>query len=134
MTSPVVLKHTMPMVALTVAQGIALPCVATALLALECWYFGAFFNTPFMLLLALVLVLGTVLLQPERGLMPQLIGGRRKLVTRLALRWAILLFLLLTVGYATKSSGDFSRRVVLTWAVTTPGLLVGIALLIHEAL
>jgi putative colanic acid biosynthesis UDP-glucose lipid carrier transferase len=134
MTNPVVLKHTLPMVALTIAQGIALPCIATGLLALECWYFGAAFDQPFMLLLMLVMVLGAVLLQPERGLMPQLIGGRRKLVTRLALRWAILLFALLAVGYATKSSGDFSRRVVLTWAVTTPGFLVGIALLIHEAL
>src|SRR6202022_3526546 len=37
-------------------------------------------------------------------------------------------------GYATKSSDYFSRRVVLTWAVTTPGFLVGVALLIHEAL
>jgi putative colanic acid biosysnthesis UDP-glucose lipid carrier transferase len=134
MTNPVVLKHTLPMVALTIAQGIALPCIATGLLALECWYFGAAFDQPFMLLLTLVMLLGAVLLQPERGLMPQLIGGRRKLVTRLALRWAILLFLLLTLGYATKSSDDFSRRVVLTWAVTTPGILVGIALLIHEAL
>jgi putative colanic acid biosynthesis UDP-glucose lipid carrier transferase len=134
MTNPVVLKHTLPMVALTVAQGIALPCVATALLALECWYFGAALDAPFVLLLTLVIVLGTVLLQPERGLMPQLIGGRRKLVARLVLRWLILLFLLLALGYATKSSDYFSRRVVLTWAVTTPGVLVGIALLIHEAL
>jgi putative colanic acid biosynthesis UDP-glucose lipid carrier transferase len=134
MTNPVVLKHTLPMVALTVAQAIALPCVATGLLALDCWYFGAAFDQPFVLLLTLVMGLGTVLLQPERGLMPQLIGGRRKLVTRLALRWLILLFALLTLGYATKSSGDFSRRVVLTWAVTTPGFLVGVALLIHEAL
>ena len=106
MTNPVVLKHTLPMVALTIAQGIALPCFATGLLALECWYFGAPFDQPFVLLLTLVMVLGAVLLQPERGLMPQLIGGRRKLVTRLALRWLILLFALLTVGYATKSSGD----------------------------
>ena len=84
MTNPVVLKHTLPMVALTIAQGIALPCFATGLLALECWYFGAPCDQPFVLLLTLVMVLGAVLLQPERGLMPQLIGGRRKLVTRLA--------------------------------------------------
>src|SRR5205085_12434548 len=110
MTNPVVLKHTLPMVLLTIAQAIALPCVATVLLATDRWYFGAKFDRPFVLLLTLVLVLGGVLLQPERGLMPQLIGGRRKLVTRLVLRWSILLFALLTVGYATKSSGDFSRR------------------------
>jgi putative colanic acid biosynthesis UDP-glucose lipid carrier transferase len=134
MTNPVVLKHTLPMVLLTVAQAIALPCVATALLALERVYFGVAFDEAFVLLLTLVMILGIALLQPERGLMAQLIGGRRALVTRLALRWAILLFLLLTMGYATKSSDHFSRRMVLTWAVTTPGFLIGIALLIHEAL
>src|SRR5262249_14576114 len=48
--------------------------------------------------------------------------------------WLILLFLLLAIGYATKSSSDFSRRMVLTWAVTTPGFLIGVALLLNEAL
>jgi putative colanic acid biosynthesis UDP-glucose lipid carrier transferase len=134
MTNPVVLKHTLPVVLLMIAQAIALPCVATALLAFDCWYFGAAFDQPFVLMLVFVLVLGAVLLQPERGLMPQLIGGRRQLVTRLALRWLILLFVLLSIGYATKSSSDFSRRTVLTWAVTTPGFLIGIALLINEAM
>src|ERR1700761_6637493 len=133
MVNPVVLKHTLPMVLLTSGQAAALPIFATALLAIERWYFGAVFDQSFVLMLVLVLVLGAVLLQPERGLMPQLIGGRRELVTRLALRWLILLFLLLAIGYATKTSEDFSRRMVLTWAVTTPGFLIGIALLMHEA-
>jgi putative colanic acid biosysnthesis UDP-glucose lipid carrier transferase len=134
MTNPVVLKHTLPMVLLTIAQAIALPCAATGLLAFEGWYFGTAFRQPFIILLTLVFVLGAVLLQPERGLMPQLIGGRRALVMRLALRWLILLFALLAVGYTTKSSGDFSRRTLLTWAITTPGFLIGVALLIHESL
>jgi Undecaprenyl-phosphate glucose phosphotransferase len=134
MTNPVVLKHTLPVVFLTIAQAIALPSVAVGLLAFERWYFGAAFDRSFVLMLVLVLVLGVALLQPERGLMPQLIGGRRELVIRLAWRWLTLLFVLLAIGYATKSSGDFSRRMVLTWAVTTPGFLIGIALLLHEGL
>jgi putative colanic acid biosynthesis UDP-glucose lipid carrier transferase len=133
MTNPVVLKHTLPVVLLTLGQAVALPSVAAGLLAFERWYFGALFDQSFVLMLVLVWVLGAVLLQPERGLMPQLIGGRRELVTRLAARWLMLLFLLLTIGYATKSSSEFSRRMVLTWAVTTPGFLIGIALLLHEA-
>src|ERR1700731_4130731 len=98
MTNPVVLKHTLPMAALTVAQAIALPCVAAALLALEHWYFGAGFNQPYDLLLALVMMLGTGLRRRERGLMPRLTGGGRKLVVRLMLRWLILLFVLLMLG------------------------------------
>jgi putative colanic acid biosynthesis UDP-glucose lipid carrier transferase len=133
MTNPVVLKHTLPVVLLTIAQAIALPTLAAGLLAFERWYFGATFNQVFVVMLVLVLVLGGVLLQPERGLMPQLVGGRRELVTRIAARWVILLFSLLAIGYATKTSSDFSRRLVLTWAVTTPGFLIGVALLMHEA-
>lgn len=133
MTNPVLLKHTLPVVLLTTAQAVALPSVAAGLLALERWYFGAPFDPAFILMLVFVLVLGAALLQPERGLMPQLIGGRRELVTRLAARWVILLFALLAVGYATKTSSEFSRRIVLTWAVTTPGFLIGIALLMREA-
>ena len=132
MTNPVVLKHTLPVVSLTIAQAIALPSVAVALLAFERWYFDVAFDSSFVLLLLLVLVLGVALLQPERGLMPQLIGGRRELVVRLVWRWLILLFVLLAIGYATKSSGDFSRRMLLTWAATTPVFLLGIALLLHE--
>ncbi|MBV8806328.1 MAG: hypothetical protein JO042_14820, partial [Sinobacteraceae bacterium] len=109
MANPVVLKHTLPVVVLTVAQAIALPTIAAGLLAFERWYFGANFQKDFILMLVLVLVLGAVLLQPERGLMPQLVGGRRELVTRIAARWVILLFSLLAIGYATKTSSDFSR-------------------------
>src|SRR4030088_2595635 len=67
-------------------------------------------------------------------MMTQLIGGRRRLITRVAFRWVLLLCLLLAIGYATKSSDHFSRKILLTWAVTTPGLLIGLALLMHEAL
>src|SRR5690242_20464725 len=123
MTNPVVLKHTLPVVLLTIAQGVMLPAVATGLLAFERWYFGAPFDQAFVLMLVLVLVFGAALLQPERGLMPQLIGGRRQLVTRLFWRWLILLFMLLAIGYATRSSQNFPRRMVLTWAVTTPGFI-----------
>ena len=134
MTNPVVLKHTLPMVLLTIAQAIALPCTAAGLLAFEHWYFKAELDRSFGLMLALVLVLGAVLLQPERGLMAQLIGGRRALIARIGVRWLTLLFLLLALGYATKSSSDFSRKIILTWAVTTPGLLIGIALVLHEGM
>jgi putative colanic acid biosynthesis UDP-glucose lipid carrier transferase len=133
MANPVVLKHTLPVVLLTIAQAVLLPCVAAGLLAFERWYFGVPFDQSIVLMVAFVVVLGAALLQPERGLMPQLIGGRRQLVTRLFWRWLILLFVLLSIAYATRSSQDFPRRMVLTWAVTTPGFLIGLALLLHEA-
>lgn len=134
MTNPVVFKHTLSVGLLTLAQAIVLPLFAAALLVFDRWYFSATFDADFMILLMLVVVIGALVLQPERGLMPQLIGGRRQLIVRIAVRWLVLLFMLLAVGYATKSSGEFSRKMLLTWGVTTPGFLIGAALLMREAL
>jgi putative colanic acid biosysnthesis UDP-glucose lipid carrier transferase len=134
MTNPVVFKHTLPFVLLMIGQTVALPLVAGMLLLINRWYYSAAFDQHFELLLTLVMLLGIALLQPERGLMPQLIGGRRQLVARIAFRWLMLLCALLFIGYATKSSSEFSRRMVFSWAVTTPGFLIGTALLIHGGL
>ena len=134
MTNPLVIKHTLRLGLLSLAQSLGLPLLASALLACEMAYFGIPFDRPFVLLLAFVVVLGVPFLQPERGMMTQLIGGRRRLITRVTLRWMLLLCVLLAIGYATKSSGHFSRGLLLTWAVTTPGVLMGLALLMHEAL
>jgi putative colanic acid biosysnthesis UDP-glucose lipid carrier transferase len=134
MTNPVVFKHTLSVGLLGLAQAIAMPVVAAGFLVLDRWLFGARFDGAFLLLLSSVLVLGAAVLQPDRGLMHQLIGGRRQMMVRIGVRWLVLLFLLLVLGYATKSSGLFSRRMLLTWAVTTPGFLIGTSLLMHEAL
>jgi putative colanic acid biosysnthesis UDP-glucose lipid carrier transferase len=134
MTNPLVFKHTVPWLAVTTAQSVALPVIAAIVLLLDRWYCGVPFDTKFIVLLVLVLVLGAALLQPERGLMPELIGGRRQLILRIAARWLILLFALLTIGYATKSSELFSRKMVLVWATVTPGVLMGAALLLQSLL
>jgi putative colanic acid biosynthesis UDP-glucose lipid carrier transferase len=134
MTNPVVVKQTLRMGMLSIAQSVGLPLVASLLLALEMLWFAVPIDLPFVLLLTFVVVLGVPLMQPERGMMTQLIGGRRRLVTRIALRWLLLMCVLLAIGYATKSSNHFSRFLLLSWAVTTPPLLMGLALLMHAAL
>jgi putative colanic acid biosynthesis UDP-glucose lipid carrier transferase len=134
MTNPMVLKHTLPVTVLTLSQAILVPMLPGLLLLGDRWLLGVAFNEQFALLLSFVVLMGGVLLQPERGLMSQLIGGRRQLIARLAWRWAMLLFVLLAVGYTTKSSSEYSRRMILTWAVTTPAPLIGVALLIQRLL
>jgi putative colanic acid biosysnthesis UDP-glucose lipid carrier transferase len=134
MTNPLVIKQTLRIGVLSMAQSVGLPLVASLLLAFEMLFLGTPFDLPYVMLLTFVVVLGVPLMQPERGMMTQLIGGRRRLVTRIALRWLLLLCVLLAIGYATKSSDHFSRVLLLTWAVTTPPFLMGIALLMHAAL
>lgn len=134
MTQPMVFKDTLGVGLLTIARAVALPVIAAGTLLLARWYFGVAFDEDFILLLIAVLVLAGILLLPERGLMTQLIGARRQLIARIAWRWFALLFGLLLLGYATKSSGEFSRAMILTWSVTTPVILMGVALLIQQAL
>ena len=47
-------------------------------------------------------------------------------------RWAVLVACLLVLGYVTKFSEQYSRRVVLTWAALTPAVLVVVATAFHE--
>lgn len=51
-------------------------------------------------------------------------GGLRAQSGRLMGAWLLLIAVLLFLGYATKSSGYFSRRVLMTWFVTTPILVL----------
>jgi putative colanic acid biosynthesis UDP-glucose lipid carrier transferase len=52
-------------------------------------------------------------------------------VASLLLRWLFMLAVLLAIGYVTKFSEDFSRRVVLTWAVVTPVPLILVLLALN---
>jgi putative colanic acid biosynthesis UDP-glucose lipid carrier transferase len=61
----------------------------------------------------------------------QIISGRLELATNILLRWAVLVAALLALGYITKYSEDFSRRVVVTWVLVTPILLVTMSLVLQ---
>jgi putative colanic acid biosynthesis UDP-glucose lipid carrier transferase len=44
----------------------------------------------------------------------------------------VIIAILLAIGFVTKYSVDFSRRVVLTWAVMTPAVLILVTVTLHE--
>jgi putative colanic acid biosynthesis UDP-glucose lipid carrier transferase len=50
----------------------------------------------------------------------------------LLLRWSVLLALLFAIGFATKTSEEFSRLVMLTWALVTPVPLIFLSVALHE--
>ena len=54
------------------------------------------------------------------------------LAIRVVVRWMVILAILLAIGFVTKYSVDFSRRVVMTWAVTTPAVLILVSVGLHE--
>ena len=89
------------------------------------------YDRPFLVLSILAATLTLALLQP-RNSTSQLIAGRLELATNLLWRWAVLVACLLALGYMTKSSEQYSRRVVVTWVLVTPVLLVLLQLVLHS--
>src|SRR5262245_16634446 len=83
---------------------------------------------------ALVGMLTMLLSHPTRNSNGRIHSSSMPLVFGVLMRWMALLALLLAIAYATKSSDQFSRRVVLTWSVVTPALLTVIAIVFHEVM
>jgi len=92
--------------------------------------YGVDFDRPFMVLSILAATF-TLAILPTRSPTRQIISGRLELATTLLLRWAVMVAALLAVGYMTKFSEDFSRRVVVTWVLVTPVLLVIVSLILQ---
>jgi len=83
------------------------------------------------LVLSILAATFTLAILPSRNPTRQIIAGRLELATNLLLRWSALVAALLALGYMTKFSEDFSRRVVVTWVLVTPVLLVMLSLLLQ---
>ena len=88
------------------------------------------FDRPF-LVLSILAATFTLAILPSRNPTRQVISGRLELATNLLLRWAVLVAALLALGYVTKFSEEFSRRVVVTWVLVTPVLLVMLSLILQ---
>ncbi|HEY6125300.1 MAG TPA: undecaprenyl-phosphate glucose phosphotransferase [Steroidobacteraceae bacterium] len=89
------------------------------------------FDRPFVVLSILAATL-TLAFLPTRNPTRQIVSSRLELATHLLFRWAVLVAALLALGYMTKFSESFSRRVVVTWVLVTPVLLVMLSLILQS--
>jgi putative colanic acid biosynthesis UDP-glucose lipid carrier transferase len=89
------------------------------------------YDRPF-LVLSILAATFTLAVLPPRNTTSQVISGRLELATNLVWRWAVLVACLLALGYITKFSEQYSRRVVVTWVLVTPLLLVLLQLVLHS--
>jgi len=89
------------------------------------------FDRPF-LILSILAATFTLAVLPTRDQTSQVISGRLELATNLLWRWAVLVACLLALGYVTKFSESYSRRVVVTWVLVTPVLLVFLQLALQS--
>jgi putative colanic acid biosynthesis UDP-glucose lipid carrier transferase len=98
--------------------------VAVLMLVLICWIYGESFRLIFQVLglvtflLTIIVFRATQLYQPWRG------ADFMRLVRRVFLAWLVIVTILMMLGYASKTSMRFSRKVLFTWMATVPVALV----------
>ena len=106
--------------------------VAVGMLCGLCAVYGIEFKGFFVVLAILSAMLSLLLPRGQPAQPNQLMKSSLPLAIRVMVRWMVIIAILLAIGFVTKYSVDFSRRVVLTWAVTTPAVLIVISLCLHE--
>ncbi|HEV2269443.1 MAG TPA: undecaprenyl-phosphate glucose phosphotransferase [Steroidobacteraceae bacterium] len=121
---------------LALLEAVAPPAVSVGLLYGLCLLYNAEFRGFFVVLAILVAAL-SVLLPPPRT--PT--AGERQLLSpawplplagRVLMRWMVIIGILLAVGFVTKYSGNFSRRIVLSWIIATPAVLIVVMICLQE--
>jgi putative colanic acid biosynthesis UDP-glucose lipid carrier transferase len=110
----------------------ALPAVLAGVMFYPlCLWYGVEFDKPFVVL-SILAATATLAVVPPRNHTREVLQGRLELATNLLMRWAVLVAVLLALGYMTKYSEAYSRRVVVTWIVVTPVLLVVLSLILQQ--
>lgn len=133
MTEPITLRKGLWIALIATTQAMAPPVTAVATLYTLCRLYGVEFTDFFLVLSVLAALLTVLLPTPQNnGAKPQILNGTGPLVARVVMRWLIIVSILLGIGYVTKYTEDFSRRVVLSWIVTTPMLLILVELVLQE--
>ena len=119
---------------LALLEAMAPPAVSVGLLYGLCVLYGAEFRGFFVVLAILVAAL-SMLLPPPRARPPgprQLLSPTWPLAGRVLSRWLVIVGVLLAVGFVTKYTADFSRKVVVSWIVATPAVLILVTLCLQE--
>jgi small-conductance mechanosensitive channel len=90
------------------------------------------FEEDFTIPLVLVLALCMLIMQPVRNIAEQLTYRKKVIAMEVFGRWLALLFVLLTIGFMTKSTPHLARRVYVTWTLLTPTLIVAASIAMQK--
>lgn len=123
MTGPVFLRRSLPIATVSVIEALLPTFIVPMTLYVLARVQEVEYNQFFVALTALSAVLSLLMLRPQRDITFLSSLGPVSMGVRLVLRWLALLGVLLAIGYATKFSDEFARRVVLPWAFITPILI-----------
>ena len=106
-----------------VERGLA-PAVSVLSLWAWMWVYGVRFELPYQLLSVLAFLASILIFRGRRAWEPFARRNTWAMTGSVTMAWVALFLLLLLTAYATQTSEIFSRRVILTWFVATPPLLV----------
>lgn len=98
--------------------------VAVGCLVVTCWAYDAPFGTNFLALSMLVAALAAMLLKSSVRVSGDALAQWGGIAFDVISRWTILFGGLLVIGYVTKFSAAYPRRVILTWTLVTPAVLI----------
>jgi putative colanic acid biosynthesis UDP-glucose lipid carrier transferase len=131
MIQPIIFRRSFSIALVSLIQAIAPSVVAIACLCAAVWSFGLHFDDSLVVLAVLVGALAAVGVQPPRTAPTELLPQRLPLAIGIIGRWIVLLGILATIAYVTKVP-IYPRRVVLTWALATPAVLILAVLSLQE--
>ena len=132
MNEPIVYKRSVLIRQLALVQVLAPPIVAIGMLYLLTQVYGNRFDAEFRILAVLVALLAPTVLKRPRIAPVEFLPRFWSLATSLLLRWMVLLALLFAIGFVTKSSTEYSRLIIMAWAILTPIPLIVVSVLLHE--
>ncbi len=132
MNDSVVIRQGMGVMLLTALRAAGPSLLAVAVLRFLVYQYDVDFDVSFRVLSVLILVLGLLILRPTGIPTEKLESDQWPMVMELTLRWALFVVVLLLVGFVTKVSAEFSRRVIVTWALATPALLIILSVLLDS--
>lgn len=121
-------KRGVSLAILGLLQVVVPPAVVFGSLYAIADYFDVHFDNSFQYLAVVAAALAIVLMRSTTTYSEQLLAQGLPLAAGVIVRWIAMVGVLLIIGYATKFSANFSRRVVLTWILVTPALLILVAL------
>jgi len=132
MTDPVMFTRGFSIALVSLLQALLPSLIPVGMLVLLCQFYDAPFVDYFQVLAVAVAILGSVLPRGRTNGKQPVLPAAVPLALSVLVRWMVIVAILLGIGYVTKYSEDFSRRVVLTWVLMTPAVLVIVTLGLHE--
>ena len=117
-------KHRFPIGLAMLLERAAGAIITVASLVICLWVYNTPLNEQYQVLMIIAALLALILLR--RGGPAEMQVGNRFWSTAISVTgpWLMLFAVLLALGYATKLSAGYSRRVLFTWLFVTPSLII----------